>query len=341
MKILYGIQGTGNGHVSRARTIVPILEKIAAVEVLISGSAYNVVPDFKVNYKMKGLDLAIHSRGGVSITKTVLNSNLPRLLFDILKFDINTYDLVISDFEPVSAWAAKITKVPSIALGHQAAFKYDECPRPEHKLKSGERILSSYCPADKHIGFHFQQYHKNILCPVIPEELKRLHPTPGEHISVYLPAFSNNWLRKYFSEFREQKWEVFSSQTKMPYNYRNVDFYPIQTNKWHQSIASCKAAIIGAGFEGPAELLHLRKPFMVMPIKNHYEQLCNSSALDSMGIPVIYDLGTQEFRKIKSWLNNPPVIDIQMTDPINQLEIKLNDIITDLGTNYVSDYNFI
>ena len=27
MKILYAIQGTGNGHISRARDIIPILKK--------------------------------------------------------------------------------------------------------------------------------------------------------------------------------------------------------------------------------------------------------------------------------------------------------------------------
>ena len=38
MKILYGIQGTGNGHLSRAEEIVPILKKMAHVDVLISGN---------------------------------------------------------------------------------------------------------------------------------------------------------------------------------------------------------------------------------------------------------------------------------------------------------------
>ena len=37
MKILYGIQGTGNGHISKAETIYPILKQYGEVDVMVSG----------------------------------------------------------------------------------------------------------------------------------------------------------------------------------------------------------------------------------------------------------------------------------------------------------------
>ncbi|RYY68461.1 MAG: glycosyl transferase, partial [Chitinophagaceae bacterium] len=37
MKILYALQATGNGHISRASEILPILETMADVDVLLSG----------------------------------------------------------------------------------------------------------------------------------------------------------------------------------------------------------------------------------------------------------------------------------------------------------------
>ena len=37
MRILYGIQGTGNGHISRALEVLPYLKKKASVDILISG----------------------------------------------------------------------------------------------------------------------------------------------------------------------------------------------------------------------------------------------------------------------------------------------------------------
>jgi len=54
MKILYAIQGTGNGHVSRAREIIPILKKKGDVDILISGIQSDIdLPD-AIKYKFKG-----------------------------------------------------------------------------------------------------------------------------------------------------------------------------------------------------------------------------------------------------------------------------------------------
>ena len=55
MKILYAIQGTGNGHVCRARDIVPVLSRKAEVDVLISGIQSDVQLPFNVKYVFKGL----------------------------------------------------------------------------------------------------------------------------------------------------------------------------------------------------------------------------------------------------------------------------------------------
>jgi len=57
MKILYAIQGTGNGHLSRARDIVPVLMKNHDVEILVSGSQSDVDFPYPVKYQLKGLGL--------------------------------------------------------------------------------------------------------------------------------------------------------------------------------------------------------------------------------------------------------------------------------------------
>jgi predicted glycosyltransferase len=53
MKILYAIQGTGNGHLSRARDIVPVLMKNHDVEILVSGSQSDVDFPYPVKYQLK------------------------------------------------------------------------------------------------------------------------------------------------------------------------------------------------------------------------------------------------------------------------------------------------
>ena len=45
MNILYGIQGTGNGHLSRAESIYKLLStKADKVDVLLSGNNYSLTP---------------------------------------------------------------------------------------------------------------------------------------------------------------------------------------------------------------------------------------------------------------------------------------------------------
>jgi len=55
MKILYAIQATGNGHISRAKEIIPALMKRAQVDILISGTQAEVILPYKIAYKYKGL----------------------------------------------------------------------------------------------------------------------------------------------------------------------------------------------------------------------------------------------------------------------------------------------
>ena len=51
MKILFAIQGTGNGHLCRARDIYPELVKYGDVDVLISGTQADVDVPFQIKYK--------------------------------------------------------------------------------------------------------------------------------------------------------------------------------------------------------------------------------------------------------------------------------------------------
>lgn len=55
MRILYAIQGTGNGHVCRAEDIVPLLMKKGEVDVLISGTQADVQLPFPIKYRFEGL----------------------------------------------------------------------------------------------------------------------------------------------------------------------------------------------------------------------------------------------------------------------------------------------
>ena len=67
MKILYAIQGTGNGHLSRARDIIPLLEKKGELDILISGIQADVELPYPIKYKFKGLSFIFGKKGSVDI----------------------------------------------------------------------------------------------------------------------------------------------------------------------------------------------------------------------------------------------------------------------------------
>lgn len=60
MKILYGIQGTGNGHLSRAMEVVPHLQKMGDTDILISGIQGDLTLPFPIKYQFYGLGFMNH-----------------------------------------------------------------------------------------------------------------------------------------------------------------------------------------------------------------------------------------------------------------------------------------
>ena len=57
MKILYAVQATGNGHISRAHQLYPYLREMGETDIFLSGSNASLQPDFPVKYRSKGLSL--------------------------------------------------------------------------------------------------------------------------------------------------------------------------------------------------------------------------------------------------------------------------------------------
>jgi len=112
MKILYAIQGTGNGHISRARDIIPFLEEKGQLDVLISGTEADVELGYPVKFALKGMSFVFGKKGGVDLAATYKKAKLKRFYREIKSLHVNDYDIVISDFEPVSAWACRLQKNP-------------------------------------------------------------------------------------------------------------------------------------------------------------------------------------------------------------------------------------
>lgn len=302
MKIFYAVQATGNGHIARAIELLPYLRKHGKVDIFLSGNNANLQGGLTPSFVSKGLSLHYANNGGLDYGKMVKQFAIRRMLREAKSLPLKAYDLVINDFEPITALAAKRQKVPSIGFGHQASFQSDFAPRPVRKSTIGEWVLKHYAPATAYIGLHFEQYDDFIYGPVIKDAIEKARPENHGHITVYLPHYHDQLLKNLFLQFPEYRFEIFSRNMQVVVEDRNIVFRPISNQHFTQSLIHCHGVLTGGGFETPAEALYLRKKLMVVPIRGQYEQQCNGAALAQMGIPIVHQLDAGFIPVFRNWL---------------------------------------
>jgi uncharacterized protein (TIGR00661 family) len=313
MRILYAIQGTGNGHISRAREIVPLLHQYGALDLLISGTQADVSLIENVKYELHGFSFIFGKKGGVNHYETWRSMNLPRFIRDMNKLPLENYNLIINDFEPVTAWACKRKGLESVGLSHQASFQSRNVPKPK-SIDWAQLVLKYYAPATQYVGFHFEKYDHFINTPVIRSQIRNLRVSDDGHYTVYLPAIDDKFLIPMLHQLPEVKWQVFSKHAICDYTSRNVEVHLIDNENYNASLASCSGLLTGGGFEGPAEALFLGKKLLVVPMKFQYEQQCNAFALKQFGIPVIWGSNRNWLPVLKEWVQSGHAVQVDYPD---------------------------
>ncbi len=322
MKILYAIQGTGNGHISRAREIVPLLQQYGQLDLLISGTQADVSLSQPINYQLYGLSFISGKKGGVDYWKTFKTMNLRALLRDVRSLPLKQYDLILNDFEPVSAWACKLQKLELVSLSHQCAFISPNTPRPKN-WNYAEWLFKYYAPTTQHVGFHFERYADFIHTPVIRSEIRNLETQNLGHYTVYLPAYDDQLLLQYFRQIKEVSWEIFSKHTKKEYTEGNVRIKPIQNEAFNKSLATSAGLLTGGGFEGPAEALFMHKKVMMIPMKGQYEQQCNALAAARLGVSVQPKIDKTFIPALQKWIAADPQPPVNFPDETAQIVANL------------------
>ncbi|MCB9251251.1 MAG: glycosyl transferase [Flavobacteriales bacterium] len=341
MKILYALQGTGNGHLSRARDIVAHLKLENEVDILISGTQVEVDLPYVIKYRYKGLGFVFGKKGGIDYAATFRSNSLKKLFAEIKSLPIEEYDLILNDFEPISAWACKLSGKFCVGLSHQLAILNKKAPKPAKKDLLGKLVLKNYAPAKVYFGFHFSSYDNNIYTPVIRNQIRMATPVKKPHYTVYLPAYSDNRILKILSYFENIQWEVFSKHTGENYSLGNVKVRKIDNDSFVESLISCTGVLCGAGFETPAEALFLNKKLMVVPMKGQYEQQCNAAALKDMEVPVLKKFNAKRIPEIKKWIETDQEITVDYPEQTALILQKILRLTLEIGdTKNLKDYSY-
>lgn len=325
MKILYAFQGTGNGHVSRAMEIIPALQPYAKIDVLVSGTKSDLKLPYNIKYQYEGLSYQLGKNGGIDLGSSFRQASTKSLFRDIRKVPINEYDLIINDFEPITAWACLLKNKISVSLSHQNAVLAPESPKPTKKDLKGILALKYYAPCKLNYGFHFQSYNNHIHTPVISQEIRESNLINGEHVTVYLPSYNEEYLLKFFAAYPHINWEIFSNACPIVRKYGHIRILPLEKSSFIQSMSSSYAILCGAGFETPAEAMFLGKRLAVIPTDHQYEQACNAAALAELGVTVFRNLSQVAHTEIISWLHTPPALKINYA---NHTDAVINKVLT-------------
>ena len=300
-RILYAVNGTGQGHISRAKSLIPYLEKYVDLDILVSGKMQDFDLGKPVLFNLRGFTF-IYEGGGVNWFKTLLQTNVFQFIYDVFKLNLKPYDMIVCDFEPISAWTAFFKRKHCINVSHQSSFFSSKTPRPKTWpfFIFAELFLRFYSFSFDYIGVHFKPYSPNIHPPVLHDDIIYAKPQSNDYISIYLSAFSLKDITTFFQQFPDFTFELFHKECSTETVLNNIRIFPL-SDKFRQSIINSSGYITNAGFESTAEALYLEKPLLCIPIKFQYEQYCNGAALKQLGVTVIRKL---DFKKVSFWLHN-------------------------------------
>jgi uncharacterized protein (TIGR00661 family) len=318
MKIFYAIQGTGNGHISRAEQLYPYLQKHGEVDFFLSGSNAQLQTPLPIKYRSNGISLHYKTTGGMDYGK--ISKSLSFNIFKEAKaLPVEQYDLIINDFEFITSLACSLKKKKSIQFGHQASFQSKLTPRPNTFNPIGNLILNKFVKSTDYLGLHFESYDKNIYNPIIKDEIINASPIDNGHITVYLPQYSVSFLSPYLLAQSKLNFEIFTKEVKLPTTYKNLTILPIDNKTFTQSLIHCHGIITAGGFETPAEALYLKKKLLSIPILKHFEQECNGAALEKLGVTVIKKIDKNFNQVLTQWIQAENTVQFKLTHSTEEI----------------------
>lgn len=302
MRILYGVQGTGNGHLSRARVMAKALKNEGvSVDFFFSGRSPKQFFDMQCfgDYRVQsGLTFATQ-QGRISMAQTAVQNSISSLVQDVISLDLSSYDLVLNDFEPISAWAAKQQGIQSISISHQAALRYD-VPKVGDSWFN-DKLLKYFAPVELSLGCHWHHFGFPILPPFV--EVDPIIAVIPHEIIVYLPFESPDDIIEFLTPFDDYVFHVFHGSEPSCYLAEHIKWSGFNRQGFKHNLSICGGVIGSAGFELASEALALGKKLLVKPLHGQFEQLSNVAALQLLG--AADSMNALDKNCLRRWLKTP------------------------------------
>ena len=324
MRIAYGIHGYGRGHSSRALAVLP--ELVARHDVLLfaGGDAHQALSaDYPV-VRLPVLKYELKRDGRRSKARTLVRGLAklrdlrrcgPALEMTCEALADFRPDVVMSDSEPWTHWAARRMGLPRISFDHYAVLVYCAWPmsRWDRVVCWTESVVYRWmmaAPSDRHViaSFYAPPARREGVCvvgPVLRDIVREVTPQRGDYLLVYFTNGHIHFTARIEQALRALDLPVVAYGTGREGIDGNLDFRPPSNTRFVEDVAASRAVFATAGNQLISECVHLRKPLLLMP-EDCLEQRLNATAIEQMGIGMRTSRTEVTAEQIREFLDNGP-----------------------------------
>ena len=291
MTLGIAINGEGRGHFSRARALAEILEKNYRIVFWapehLAGELSGYFPDAKVRtipylkFVQRGFSIDYMKTASVNAGLLLFpDSVCAKISRELVEEKV---EAVISDFEPFTSRAAKMSGLPVLQLNHPGVVTRIASLSP---VTIASQLVALYMMANS---------DRTIICsffsgdvgPIVRAELRSKKITNGDYFVVYQKPLYRDYLAPVIAATGRDRFRIF----------------PDPKADYAESLAGCAALIAPAGHQSISEALALGKPVFAIPVEGQYEQELNAQKLRESGFgdfSLYREIGTSLPRFIES-----------------------------------------
>jgi len=315
--ILYGVNGEGAGHSTRAKEVLShLVSQGHRVHVAsFDRGLQNLKTQFDVTeiYGFRFAYLNNRVRYKRTIAKNLITVPQAAKSLSHLKHLVDEWntDLIITDFEPLTCHVGHKKRLPVISIDNQhcltnAAVSYPkQYRRDAAAAKFVTRLMTPRANAYLVISFFSAPVRKSntfLFPPLLRQEILDAAPTEGDHVLVYVTSPAPA-LAKLLSSVR-CRFIAYGFGREGTNEEGNILYKKPSLDGFFADLTSARAIVANSGFSLVTEALHLGKPYLAVPVSHQFEQIFNAYWLEKSGFGSYWEELNKE--RVEAFLYNLP-----------------------------------
>jgi uncharacterized protein (TIGR00661 family) len=210
-------------------------------------------------------------------------------------------DVVISDFESWSYLFARRHRLPLISVDNMQVI--NRCAHPPEILAGVEseyRLTNAIVKVKVAGANHYfvttffypptRKPRTSLHPPILRPEILAARPERGDHLLVYQTSTSNPRLIEMLAR-SGRECRLYGIRRGLTSEQRegNLRYRPFSETAFVDDLRTARAVIASGGFTLMSEAVYLRRPMLVVPVRQQFEQILNARYLQAEGYGLTAD----------------------------------------------------